>query len=439
MQRRLVVWITLLLLASLLVGAALSYRHAVTKVRTEMAASLAVGRHLAARAVDDKDGSGDPAHRLAQIVSNFDGDRHLRAVLRDRGGALLAVSVLQQATDPAPHPLFDLLADSATRADVKLPPALAAAGTLTLETDSHNEVAEAWDDLKLGLATLGLFFALTLSLMIWTVRSAVLPLRELSEALARIGAGFYEARVVSHNYRELAPVQDRFNEMAARLAAMEARNCVLEEQLQRVQEEERAELARDLHDEVAPFLFTVGADAAVARQLLQSRGFDSIAARLDNISESTRHMQKHLKTILSRLMPNAVLGFGLPSAIESLVDFWRARRPDIEFEVAVTDAPLDDKVRAAIFRVVQESLSNAIRHGGPTLITIDVRNLGTEISVHVADNGSGLVSAQGAQGFGLLGMRERVRSVGGNLRIADRSQARGVSVHASLPCAVSPS
>jgi two-component system sensor histidine kinase UhpB len=205
--------------------------------------------------------------------------------------------------------------------DVALPSGFAALGQLWLETDPHNEVAEAWSDFKLMLSILGLFFAVGLGLMIWIVRRALAPLRDLCLGFGRIGAGEYDARVMTMTYRELAPVQQGFNEMAARLARIEMHNRSLQAPIQQVQEEERAEMARDLHDEIAPFLFAVGTDAALIQQFVLTRRIDDIDSRAAAIVDSVRHMQRHLKTVLSRLMPNALVDLSLPGAIEQLVTF----------------------------------------------------------------------------------------------------------------------
>jgi two-component system sensor histidine kinase UhpB len=309
------------LLASLLVGIVLTCLHAVTKVRTEMVAALTVGRHHVENQVNDGETQIEPNRLIAQIVGDFNGDRHLRAVLLSAAGKDAMRSTLLPPDDPAPRAFYDLVAGAAMQPDVALPSGFAALGQLWLETDPHNEVAEAWSDFKLMLSILGLFFAVGLGLMIWIVRRALAPLRDLCLGFGRIGAGEYDARVMTMTYRELAPVQQGFNEMAARLARIEMHNRSLQAPIQQVQEEERAEMARDLHDEIAPFLFAVGTDAALIQQFVLTRRIDDIDSRAAAIVDSVRHMQRHLKTVLSRLMPNALVDLSLPGAIEQLVTF----------------------------------------------------------------------------------------------------------------------
>jgi two-component system sensor histidine kinase UhpB len=432
LERNLVVSVCMVLVVSLLAGAALTYVQAASRVRTEMNAALTVGRRIVQNAVDDSAEQTDPDRRLARIVAAFNGDRHLRAVLIDGDGRILLQSTLQPPQDPAPAAFFNLVNGPNVTAYVDLPPALTIKGTLQLRTDPHNEVAEAWGDVELDLSILGIFFCLVLALIVRTLRGALRPLADLCHAFTRIGAGDYATRLAWRNTKELAAVHDGFNAMAERLAGMELQNRLLQTRVQCVQEEERGELARDLHDEVAPFLFAVSADASLIRQFAAARNLAGIDARAQGILTSVGHMQKHLRHVLARLMPDVLLDLGLAGAIETLVHFWKSRRPDIEFTLHVEAEPLDDRRTAVAFRVVQESLSNAVRHANPTRVDIRVENTGDGCVIEVADDGAGMQADGSPKGLGLLGMRERVHAIGGRFTIGRGAGSSGVAIHALL-------
>ncbi|HME26839.1 MAG TPA: histidine kinase [Acetobacteraceae bacterium] len=436
LRGRLLASLSLVLLACLLVGTVLTCLHAVAQVRTELASALDVGRHFVANAVADSDETPNKRRRLAQIVGAFDGHRHLRAVLRDGDGRVLLASMPQKPDDEAPALFLDLVAGKPLRSEIALPPAFAPY-VLSLEADPHGEAAEAWSDLLLTCATLALFFALGLGLMTWMVGRALVPLRALCRGLEQIGGGAYAARMAPVTYRELEPARLGFNDMARRLAEMEAQNNALQEQVQQVQDEERRELARDLHDEVAPFLFAVGADAAVIRQSMQTGACEMVDARADAIIQSVRHMQRHVRSVLSRLMPSALLDLGLAGAIDSLAAFWRMRHPGIDIVVDIdpqVDERTDERTRAVIFRVVQESLSNSVRHGAPSCVSIRVAACGGTLTVEITDDGQGLAAGGAEAAFGIRGMKERLASVGGSLRIGAQADVLGVAVHAVVPC-----
>lgn len=432
-QRRLTLSITLVLLLSLALGSALTYWHVVAKVGTEMQAALAVGAQTAAKAVDGRDGTDAPARRLRRLVEDFDGDRHIKAALTASNGHVLAQSALLQPDRPAPSWFYRIVTGTPMQADLPLIEPFAAVGALRLEADPHNEVAEAWSDLLLTIGIMALFFSLVLALAFWTIRSALRPLRDVLTALSRIGAGDYATRLSPTLYRELQPLRDGFDAMAARLATMRVQNQDLHEQILNLQEEERAELARDLHDDVAPFLFAVGADAAMIRQYLLAGKLDDVPPRAEAIADSVRHMQKHLKGVLRRLAPETLIDLGLAGAIDNLVAFWRIRRPAIAFTMDLTDDPVDPPLDAVAFRVVQESLSNAIRHGDPAAIAICIVQTETMLTIRVEDDGAGFTQAKAPLGFGLASMQERVKAVGGRLAFRDGPEGRGVIIQAELP------
>lgn len=420
-----------MLLLSLAVGSGLTYQHVLGKVRTEMQAALAVGAYSALNALDDKGSQADPAARLRTVVRDFDGDRHLRARLVTTDGVVLAQSRLLRPEDAAPAWFYRLVVATPPSKNLALPSAFRSAGQLLLDADPHNEVAEAWSDMRLTLSIMTMFFAAVLFLAYTTIRAALAPLRDVRAALLRIGAGDLSTRIAPGVAHELAPLRDGVNAMAERLAATVEQNRALNEQIINLQEEERAELARDLHDDVAPFVFAVGADAAMIRQYLAKGDQDAVGPRADAISDAVKHMQRHLKHVLRRLAPGALLDLGLCGAIDDLVAFWATRVPNVAFSRDVSGDPLDPPLDAVAFRVVQESVSNALRHGAPRTIDIVIVVDDEAATVVVEDDGTGL-PADGRFGFGLAGMQERVRAVGGTAVVRNRA-AGGVIVEAHLP------
>ena len=433
-QRRLAISITLVLVLSLVVGFGLTYGHVLSKVRTEMQAALQVAVYSAQTSIEDKDDTSDPLRKLRRIVAGFNGDRHVEAVLVAEDGAPIARSHLQKPDEPAPPWFYRLVAGDPLVETIDLPEPLRGQGRLSFETDAHNEIAEAWSDVRLTLAIMALFFAMVLALAFTTIKAALSPLRDVCGALRRIGDGDYAARIEPGVSRELEPLRDGVNAMALHLEQMGLQNRALNEQILNLQEEERAELARDLHDEVAPFLFAVGADAAMIRQYLAKDAVAEVGPRAEAIAEAVRHMQHHLKDVLRRLAPAALLDLGLPGAIDNLVGFWKARVGDVAFSVEVTGDPLDPPLDAIAFRVVQESMSNAMRHAHPSVIEVMIDVDEDRAIIVVEDDGTGLPDGPVPAGFGIAGMRERVRSAGGSIDIRNRGGARrGVVVEAKLP------
>lgn len=271
LRMRLVRVVALVLAVTLALGGLLIYWHAVHKVETEMRAAIAVGSRIATNAIDDGDEVSNPRRRLELLVADFNGDRHLRAFYLDQSHMIALASRLLPPEDEVPEWLLRLLSGEAKVAHIKLPPAFKGQGTVMLQTDARNEVGEVWNDAKLYLMILAMFCVFVLVLMMASLGRALKPLGDLTQAFGRIGAGDYRTRVPIGASREITALENGFNDMARRLADMELRTTRLREQLELVQEEERVELARNLHDEVSPLLFSVEVDAMTIRRLAKEK------------------------------------------------------------------------------------------------------------------------------------------------------------------------
>jgi two-component system sensor histidine kinase UhpB len=437
LRLRLIGSIGLALLASLALGAALTFWHAGYKVQTEIKAAIAVGAHVAQNAIDDAEQHGvNRRQRVERLIAEFDGDRHLRAYLVDRDNRVLLASSPEPPKDAAPAWFERLLGGDPQRMQVPLPAEFDNYGSVVLVTDAGNELAEAWSDTGLDLAMLAIFCTLVLAVIYWTLSGGLRALEALSVACGRVGRGDYGASVAETGPVEFARIGREFNQMVMRLSTMKQQNDRLNEQLQNVQEEERAALARELHDEIGPFLFAVGLDVSTLHQVARDDPSlrRALATRLDAIRDAVAHMQKHLKLILGRLRPIVALDLGLAHAIDNIIDFWKARYPNIVFDVHVSPEAFDERLEQAIFRIVTEALSNALRHGHPSRIEVDIRlDMNHMISIGVADDGGGMALSGSVTGFGITGMRERAALLGGELSVRNRADGKGVIVTADIP------
>ncbi len=425
------IFITLLL--SLVAGGAFTYWHALKKIETEMSAAIAVGGRFAHNAVDDAEEPINPQRRLDLLVADFDGDRHLRATLSVNGKVVKA-SKLAEPESPAPRWFYGLLAGPPKVLNVELPSVFKNYGSVTLRTDASNEIAEVWSDVGLTLSVLTIFCALVLAFVYWILSSAIRPLQDLTAAFARVGERDYRERVSERGPLELVRLYHGFNRMVERLQHAEQQNKRLQEQLATVQDEERADLARNLHDEIGPLLFAADVDAVAIEQLAKNGGHEQIPERVGIIRQAIGKMQRHVRDILGRLRPAVLLDVGLAHAIDNLASFWRGHRPNLNFRLDVPDESLGETLDGTVYRVVQESLSNAVRHGNPSTIEILVeRQSDGSVGIRIQDDGGGLKSNGRPGGVGIIGMQERVATLGGKLEVKDRPDGRGVVVSARIP------
>lgn len=429
LRLRLIVSVALVLALGAGVGGMLAGWQIARTVEVEMRAALLVGRQTIEAALRELDASGAADQNLRELVTAFDGNRHVMVSLLDGAGRPIAVSRLADPADRAPGWL--------PRAEV---PAVRLAlpggmpGVVLLRADPANELGEIWGWLRAGLIAAAAFCGLAGALIYWIVGQALRPLAAVSAAFRRIGSGDYDIRVTRRGSPEVAHIADGLNAMTARLAAIHGENRRLQAQLQTLQDEERAGLARDLHDEVGPFLFAAALDAAAIGPLAEQGRMGEVADRAQAVREAIGHVQRHVRAVLRQLRPLPLGAPGTAAAIGTLVAFWQRRRPDIAFEVVLPDGEddLPELVRAAVCRVVQEGLSNAVRHGRPGWVGIRIGVTVGEVLVQVSDDGAG-PGAHIGEGLGLCGMRERVALLGGSLTMGAGPGGRGMAVAARLP------
>ena len=435
LRYRLILAIALMLLVSLLLGGGLAWLHAVRSVATEMDAALEVGEHTVRTVIPYLDGQADDASQLRQLIATFDGDRHLRAMLVDTDGKVIASSSLAVPPEPVPVWFARVLGQHRPSLRLELPPKPAAVA-IVLATDPGNEMTEVWTEFGDDVQILLIFGVVTFPLIYWILGRALRPLGRISQAFTDIGPNMAVQPIAESGPPELVRLARGFNAMIDRLARTETKNRRLNEQLSTIQEEERAELARDLHDEIGPYLFAMGVDAAAVQKLAETRGQRDVAAQIQPIRDSVVHIQHQVKAILGRLRSGTVAEFGLRQALENLAAFWRSRRGEVTITIVTEgfDDGFGEMFDGAVYRIVQESLNNAMRHGKPrsVAITIDARQ-DHDVVVTVSDDGGGLKVSAETRGFGLRGMAERVTALGGNLDIRPRADTPGVIVSARLP------
>jgi two-component system sensor histidine kinase UhpB len=434
LQFRVLGAIAAMLLLALFCGGALLVLHARSEVEIEVRTAFEGAR----QSVQDTLKS-DVQHTvtLRQVVSSFQGQRHVRAALVNEKGKIIVQSQIRPLTDPAPRWFVHLMT----------PPQLSAAihinlrrfpCVVQLNSDPRSEIADVWGRARDAFLAMLLFCAGTMAMVSLAVTYAVRFFRRFQTGLLAVSDGDYDTRLESGGPPEFAALARGFNHMVERLAHFSDANRRLQQQIQSVQEEERAGIARDLHDEVGPYLFAIQVDS---KRLGKST--DPIARETGTaIRDAVLHVQQHVKDILRQLRPGNSLDFGLTAAIDDLVAFWVRRHPDIRFERTVSPCPgLERQGEDAAYRIVQESLSNAVRHGQPTMIRITIADRGEDVLVCVEDDGGGL-KFDGRAGMdlghmGLAGMQERVHALGGRFTV-EELRGLGVRIRAWLPKALQP-
>lgn len=211
------------------------------------------------------------------------------------------------------------------------------------------------------------------------------------------------------------------------LAESRAQLRELSAHLESVREEEKARIAREVHDELGQVLTVLKLETSMCE--LAYAGLDpGLQARLDSMKKLIANLFQLVRDVATALRP-PILDAGIASAIE-----WQARRFEARSGIAcLVQVPeqlpqLSDAKAIGLFRVLQEALTNVLRHAQAHTVEIELDVQGDELCLRVSDDGRGFEpAAQRAQSFGLVGMRERVLMLGGHLAL-DSAPGEGTTL-----------
>jgi PAS domain S-box-containing protein len=223
--------------------------------------------------------------------------------------------------------------------------------------------------------------------------------------------------------------------MQSELADALAGHRRLAQQYMLVQEEERRSLARELHDEMGQCLNAIKLDAVSIRSMAQGRDRE-IEERATAIVELSGHVYDVVRGIMQRLRPAALDALGLRDALAGLVAQWSRRNAGVQTRLDASGAleGLGEAVNITAYRLVQECLTNVVKHAGATHVTVAVERTPEGLRLSVSDDGRGMDLQAKRSGLGLLGLRERVEALSGRLELQS-APGRGVVVHAHIPVA----
>jgi two-component system, NarL family, sensor histidine kinase UhpB len=194
------------------------------------------------------------------------------------------------------------------------------------------------------------------------------------------------------------------------------------------QEEERARVARDLHDEVNQSLTGL----LLRLEAVRSAAPPELEPELAATKALANQAMRELLDLARRLRPTALDDLGLAAAIAGLVERLGAGEVGATIEIEGDFSDLGDDAQLVVYRVAQEALANAARHSDGRRIAVTLGHDGPGVELTIADDGRGFAFDQSERGLGIGGMRERALLIGGELTIESRP-GRGTTVRLTVP------
>lgn len=288
-------------------------------------------------------------------------------------------------------------------------------GDIVFMPDLSADLFEKW----IGLVALAGFIAALTTLTGVTAfafsGSVLRPLQNLGAGLTRIRRGDYATPIPVKGPPEIRQSCEEANALATTLARLSQDNRDLLHRLVSLQDDERRDLARELHDELGPLLFSIRAGTIA---LSEASPAGNLGNSVLEVMRSVEALQQTNRRILDRLRPLYIEELGLETSIQTLLQNFRRQAPHIGL-TATVDPDLnriDRPLAQTVYRVIQEALTNVLRHAGASTADVQVAISGEMLAIEISDDGGGFPEGN-VFGRGLTGMHERVRALSGSLSL----------------------
>ena len=267
-------------------------------------------------------------------------------------------------------------------------------------------------------------------------RRVTRPLRDLVRTIEDYGEGNLSRRAKCNSSDEICHLAQSFNRTADTLATKIAERQQVEDHLhrsrsqfrdlsahlQRIREDERTRIARDIHDDLGQCLTTLKLDLALLYQDTPEQSA-LVRQRVREMSHLVDGTINSVRRIITELRPRLLDDLGLTAAIEwQTADFQKRTGIPVSLSVYPREIILDRDRSTVLFRVLQEALLNVVRHAAATSVSVSLTDIDGKVEFEVRDNGRGITAEESGHrtSFGLLGIRERAESLLGTVSISGK-------------------
>lgn len=308
-------------------------------------------------------------------------------------------------------------------------------GSLTVTPNAEMEITHAWENIR-SLLGLSAVTVLAVCLLVYlSINRALQPARIIVAGLESMEKGNLAYRLPPFELIEWQRTAAAINQLAASQQQLLAERQKLAVKLINLQEEERRFLARELHDEFGQCLAAVNAVAASIAHTAEQQ-CPVLVGEADHISRIAQHMMDNVRDLLRRLRPAELDELGLAAGLNSLVSGWNTRgggKIRYQLNIAGDCALLPEPLTVTLFRVTQECLTNIAKHSAAANAKVTLKITAEEAALTVEDDGiAAELPFPDGPGIGLLGIRERVIALHGQLTLTT-AQPHGLIVEAWLP------
>ncbi len=389
----------------------------------EASSTRAVARALNAALA----GAGNPEQALEAFVDGLGNSNSIKYF----PGSSAADRAVRAPTSRVPAWFISLLPIPELNAVYPIKVGATQVGNIVFDPDLSADIFEKWMGF-LAIVSSGSVLMLLAALSAYiTTGTALRPLAQLGAGLTRMRNGDFETAIAVAGPPEVRKSCEEANQLAATLKRLSRDNRELLRKLVSVQDDERRELARELHDEMGPLLFAIRANVTALSEQVAG-GSPEPGSPAEGILGAAEALQYANRRILEGLSPLYVAELGLDESIRTLLRNAQSQAPNVRLTSTIDPRlnELDGLLSQTTYRVIQEGVTNVLRHAWATTMDVAARIDTDRVAIEISDDGVGLPQ-RADFGRGLTGMHERVRALNGSLTLL-REQGRTV-VRCRLP------
>lgn len=417
----------------IILGGAIAIWQARQAVDKEVAASVHLALQLFALGITDT-----PTFQQNDDLSHFrtlQQTRHLSIQLQKPDGQLTHFTADDQPSDPDAMPpawFIRLVKGDYPKVEHQLKTKDGKLLTLIIQAKPLDEITEVWQE------SLGFFTSITLLTILTFIAVNLVfnkSLKSISiivEALREIETGQYRHKLPTFAVEEFDNIAKAVNHLMAEQEKTRKENQALTQHSLAIQEDERQRLSQELHDELGQSLTAIKVMAITA-----SRQKDDIDKITTSIKEICDHLMTVVRSMMQQLHPLVLTELGLKATLEEMVNHWSERNPALDLTINCSESVdrIDKNITIQVFRVIQECLTNVIRHAQAQHVTIDLEIVDTphkSLLLRVQDDGKGCNLESFSKGFGFLGMAERIKTLDGEFNCVSQL-GEGMTITSKVP------
>ena len=274
------------------------------------------------------------------------------------------------------------------------------------------EYEEIWQQFKNGLIIVMLFFVFVNLSIFFLFGKIISPINLLIQGFRNLEQGKYKNNKENFGISELDILRVKLNQLTIKLKKNDKRIHELNQKLISIQEQEKKEISRDLHDEIGQSLAAIQVQAAAIKTSRKAN------AQADLIISTTKDLMQQTRNLIKRLSLSIIDDLGIEDALIDLIKNWSRRTPckNINANVDLPDSKIfKSQLNETVYRLSQEALTNMSKHSRPKEVLISVQRNGNVIHLCFMNNGI-LKRTKKTVGIGILGMQERVKNLSGSFK-----------------------